>query len=460
MSDRPELMPPSGACGEDLRAVYAAALHNLLDVNVVPDTEPGTAYVRAGGGYSDPWTRDAAINSWHAVSLLAPDVARHTLLKVCEGDVVAQDNQWWDQIIWVIGARHHHLVTGDAAFAAEAYRIGRASLEILRRDRFDAGTGLYRGPALMQDGIAGLPEPPYQPGNASSFVLDHPGAADLRCLSTNAIYTEALRCLGQLAAEVGEDPVPYHQQRVELVAAIERNLWSEQAGRYGYFLGADGLDPHQETAGLALVLEFGLAGSERTAELIAGIRHEPFGVVNVWPHFDRFDAEHPGRHNAICWPMVMGLWGYAAAAARRADEFGRTLDDLVRLFRSSGDELFELYNATTGAVDGGWQVGRQWESLPDQTWSATALLRLVHEGLFGIRFTPAGLAFQPTLPPRYRGEWSLRSLKYRGAVLDLTLRGEGTEIVSLQLDGVHVSPTETAVPATLTGRHHVEIQVG
>ncbi|NIK58421.1 MGH1-like glycoside hydrolase domain-containing protein [Kribbella shirazensis] len=456
MSDRPELV--AGARGDDLRVVYNAALHNLLDVNVIADAASGTAYLRAGGGYSDPWTRDAAINSWHAASLLAPNVAEHTLRKVCAGGLVAQDNQWWDQIIWVIGARHHCLVTGDTAFSADAFRIGSASLEVLRRDRFDPGTGLYRGPALMQDGIAGYPEPPYQPHNQSSFVLDHPGSHEIRCLSTNAIYAEALRCLGQLAAELGEDPAAYAAQRAELVDAINNHLWSAEAERYGYFLGPDGLDLHQETAGLALAIEFGIAGPERAAALLGGIHHEPFGVVNVWPHFARFDAGHPGRHNAICWPMVMGLWGYAAAEAGHVGELGRTLDDLVRLFRSSGDELFELYNATTGAVDGGWQVGRQWESLPHQTWSATALLRLVHEGLFGLRFDPAGITFRPAVPPQYAGEWSLRSLRYRAATLDITLRGEGTRVLSVHLDQ---QPRDDArLPANITGHHQVELLVG
>ncbi|WP_427892154.1 MGH1-like glycoside hydrolase domain-containing protein [Kribbella sp. GL6] len=449
MTDRPVLVPPAGVRGENLQVCYDAALHNLLDVNTIPDG--GTAYLRAGGGYSDPWTRDAAINAWHAASLLTPEVAKHTLLKVCAGGLIAQDNQWWDQIIWVIGARQQWLVTGDAAFGAEAFRIGAASFEILRREHFDASTGLYRGPSLMQDGIAGFPEPPYQPGNPSSFVLDHPGAADLRCLSTNAVYAGALGALEQLAAVAGADPAPYAAQRAELVAAVNEQLWSGDT--YGYFLGPEGLDPHQETAGLALAVEFGIAGPERAARVVAGIHHEPYGVVNVWPHFPRFDAEHPGRHNAICWPMVMGLWGYAAAKVGEADEFGRTVDDLVRLFRSSGDELFELYNATTGAVDGGWQVGRQWESLPDQAWSATALLRLVHEGLFGLEFTADGITFHPTVPTTYAGEWSLRSLRYRAATLDITLHGDGTEVRSVQLDGKDV----THVPATLTGHHHVVV---
>jgi glycogen debranching enzyme len=455
MTDRPVLVPAAGVRGENLGVCYAAALHNVLDVNTI--AEGDAAFLRAGGGYSDPWTRDAAINSWHAASLLSPEVAKYTLRKVCGAGLIAQDNQWWDQIIWIIGARHHQLVTGDAEFGAEAFRIAAASLDILRRERFDATTGLYRGPALMQDGIAGYPEPPYQPGNPSSFVLDHPASHDIRCLSTNAVYAGALGCLEQLAAEAGADPAPYAAQRAELVAAINDHLWSDEAERYGYFLGADGLDLHEETAGLALAVEFGIAGAERTAGIVAGIHHEPFGVVNVWPHFERFDAERPGRHNAICWPMVMGLWGYAASKARYATEFGRTLDDLVGLFRSSGDELFELYNATTGAVDGGWQVGRQWESLPDQTWSATALLRLVHEGLFGLEFGTDGITFRPTVPAGYAGEWALQQLRYRGATLDITLRGAGTNIRTFNLDG---EPQQAPyLPATLTGPHHVDITV-
>ena len=41
------------------------------------------------------------------------------------------DTQWWDQIIWVIGARELALVTGDRAWAERAYRIGVATLERL-----------------------------------------------------------------------------------------------------------------------------------------------------------------------------------------------------------------------------------------------------------------------------------------------------------------------------------------
>ena len=36
--------------------------------------------IRAGLQYPTPWTRDAAFNSWYAGALIAPEIARNTLL--------------------------------------------------------------------------------------------------------------------------------------------------------------------------------------------------------------------------------------------------------------------------------------------------------------------------------------------------------------------------------------------
>jgi len=454
-----------------LPRLYAAAIHNLLDINTVPGrsaAEPAR-YIRAGGGYSDPWTRDTAINAWGGGSVLEPDVARDTLLMVCgralDGRrIIAQDNQWWDQIIWVIAAWQHYLCTGDEPFLVEAFRIGVDSLAILDRDRFRSRYGLYAGGAVMQDGIAGYPTPPSESGNPSTFVLDYPAAHEILCLSTNAVYVGALQSLAGMAAVLGGDPASFEQKAGRVSASINEHLWIEGAGVYGYFLHGSGelagtLDRHEEAAGLAFVLMFGIADDARRARVLAGGHREPQGVVSVWPHFeDRFSDGFPGRHNVICWPMVMGMWGDAAARAGHVGRFGETLADLERLFSGSGDSLFEVYNARTGEVDGGWQLGVHWPSEPDQTWSATALLRLVHLGLFGVRYEPAGLRFAPTVPTRFDG-MTLTGLPYRGAQLDLTIVGSGSRLQRVLLDGVEVSG-DVAVPAGVTGRHTVALHVG
>jgi hypothetical protein len=125
---RVEYTMPSLAFGDsalqaDLGIVYEAALTNLVGINTAyadPSTynlanrvtyPPGT-FVRAGGGYPLPqrWTRDAAVNTWSATSLVAPVVARNTLWSVVDpqsdGGLIVQQNdgEWWDQIIWVVSA--------------------------------------------------------------------------------------------------------------------------------------------------------------------------------------------------------------------------------------------------------------------------------------------------------------------------------------------------------------------
>jgi hypothetical protein len=408
--------------------------------------------------------------------MLEPEVARDTLLMVCQRlpdgrQVIAQDSQWWDQVIWIIAAEQHVLATGDGAFGELAFAIGRDSLAILDRDRYRPRYGLYAGAAFMQDGISGYPQPPNEPGNSSSFVLDYPLAREIMCLSTNALYVGALRSLASLAGLSGAPSADYRDRAARLADAVNDQLWIEDAGSYGYFLhGArdardqasdqgGSVDRHQEAAGLAFALMFGIATGRRRDLVLASAHREPYGMVNVWPHFpERFSDERPGRHNVICWPMVMGLFGEAAAQAGSAVVLDQTLLDLQELVSGSGDGFFELYNARTGAPDGGWQCGRHWDSQPDQTWSAVALLRLVHRGLLGIRYSAAGLSFEPVVPARFDGT-VLSGLPYRGATLDLSLTGHGRVLTAARLDGQPVTGP-VHVPAETTGRHGLELEMG
>ena len=431
-----------------LESLYASALENVFVINTTHPDDGGAAFVRAGGDYPTPWTRDAAINCWNALSLLRPDLAASTLRAVVtpttSGDIIAQDDQWWDQIIWVVGALHHAEVTGDHAFGAWARYVGLRALDHLE-DRFDQRWGLYRGGAVMQDGISGYPFPTEETDTSSSFVLDYPRAHTIMCLSTNAVYARAHQLLGRT-------------QRAEaLISVINNQLWDEDEGRYGYFLDQDGVrDHHQELIGLALAIEFGIAEAERTESIVTALHREPRGLPLVWPHFERYDDAHPGRHNTSLWPMAMGFWGTAAAKAGHPTALARTLDDLIALVDGSDGRFFELYHPHTGVVDGGWQSGRNWPSVHDQTWSATALLRLVHEGLFGLRFNGGEAWLSPTLPPGYE-ELTLTGLTVRDARWTVSVSRDN----GLAIDDVDRPRTAGPVHLpSLTGEHTITIGIG
>ncbi|MEV5894438.1 glycosyl hydrolase family 65 protein, partial [Nonomuraea fuscirosea] len=176
-----------------------------------------------------------------------------------------------------------------------------------------------------------------------------------------------------------------------------------------------------------------------------------------------------------CGPRVLGVWAAAMDSGRHLHRFLEPLpaplgpadggpadasptdasptDASPTDASPTGDTgLYEVYHAITGVPDGGWQQGRRWPSEPDQTWSATTLLGLVHHGLFGIRFEPEGLRFSPAVPERWT-EATLSGLRYRGMTLDLTVVGGGTRVRDVRLDG----RAADLVPADLTGHHDVRI---
>lgn len=479
----PSLLFSDASQQHSLGRLYEAALTGLIGINTIYATPavydharlvgypPGT-FVRAGGGYPSPqrWTRDAAVNAWNAASLLGPLVGANTLSAMIDrqddgGLIVQQDNQWWDQIIWVAAAWNHYAISGDRDFLANAYQISVNTLAARKSQNFNGDFGLFTGPSFMNDGIAGYPSPPWADGIGSSFVLDYPHANELMCLSTNCLYYGAHLALAGMADQLGQpgEAGRYRRDAQALRQAINLHLWRKDSDIYGYFIHGDDslagkLDTSQEGAGLAFAVLFGVADSRQTGLVLNNAHWQPRGIVNVWPHFPRFSDERPGRHNVMVWPMVHSMFGHAAAVGGRTDLFARAVTDLANIVGGSDDNFYELYNSLTGAVDGGWQTGRdsQWTSQPDQAWSASGYLRMIYSGLFGLTFTPDRLSIAPTLPPAW-GDVGLHGLPYRDAILDIDLTGAGNRVRSCTLDG---RPSHPAIPATITGHHTVRIVLG
>ncbi|MFG1648051.1 glycogen debranching protein [Amycolatopsis sp. NPDC049252] len=461
-------------------AAYAAALDNLLRTNTIGYDarydksgllDPAVGLVRAGGGYDQPWTRDASVNSWNATSLLSPALAKNTLWAVVDKDAagalrVQQDDQQWDQVVWVSAAWNHYLVTGDRQFLDNAYRAAGNTLTIREHATtagFNTTYGLFTGPSFFNDGIAGYPAPPADATESvSTGSSPWPGVASGMYLSTNEVYYAAYVNAANMAERLGRPAAEIAGLRTKAVAlktAIDNHFWNRATGLYNYQLLADGSPgAYQEGTGLAFAILFGVADPAQARSILAHAHEMTWGMPDTYPHWDRYSAAQPGRHNAIVWPLVQGLW--AKALARQGDQNGFASETARLAKLATGNSGFwEIYNGDTGVVDGGYQrlgdtVKFHWGSEPDQTWSATAFLDMVHTGLFGLTFTDAGLAFTPDLPAGW-GDVTLRTLRYRAADLTIALHGAGATVGSFTLDGRAVAGN--TVPATLTGSHRVEI---
>ena len=189
-----------------------------------------TASVRclmAGGDYDTPWTRDAAINVWNGFALLNPEVSKNTLLSVLKksGARYYIDGQYWDAIIWSIGAYQYVNVTHDTEFAVIAQDAIANSMAKYEREEFDETDGLFRGAAVYGDGIAAYPDK-YAVGAPNASVmswLSNPnntekgkypgGGVPMKALSTNCTYYQAYVILAQFNAMLGKDTAEPLQRR-------------------------------------------------------------------------------------------------------------------------------------------------------------------------------------------------------------------------------------------------------
>lgn len=477
-SPRPTLTFANGTTQSTLGAAYTKALTNLLDTNTVSydpsvynssglmTNDPQT-FIRAGGGYAQPWTRDAAVNSWNAASLLEPKQAANTLwsavVKQSNGQlIVQQDNEQWDQVVWAIGAWNHYLVTGDQNFLTNAYQATTNTLNTRKSQNYNSSYGLFQGPAFFNDGIAGYPAPPADATEShGGYVGDYSATSTMMTLSTNAVYYQAYRSAALMAAALGKpagEVSALNSQADSIKTAINQRLWDSGRGLYGYFIhGNDSmsgqLDRTEEGTGLSFAILFGIASPSQAQSILTNAHLQPNGIVDTYPNYARYSDSQPGRHNVVVWPMVQGYWADAAAQSGNQPRFANEVQNLARLANNSG-QFAEIYNAQTGAVDGGWQTGGHWGAAPDQTWSATAYLRMIDTDLFGLNFTTSGITFKPTLPAGW-GDATLTGIQYRGATLNIALHGSGNQISSFKLDGTTTSAH--SVPTSLTGSHTVDI---
>ncbi|MEJ2615691.1 MAG: hypothetical protein P8Z35_12090, partial [Ignavibacteriaceae bacterium] len=162
---------------------------------------------------------------------------------------------------------------------------------------------------------------------------------------------------------------------------------------------------------------------------------------------------------------VNGFFARAAIDVKSYKTFNHELFGLTHLAldEDKGNYDFrEIYNPNTGQPDGGyqdWGKSRRnfhWASCKLQTWSATAYISMVLNGLFGLRFSADSLSFAPYLPGKISSV-ELEDLNYRDSKLDIKITGKGNSIDSFKVDGEN--QTEYSIPSALEGDHKIVINL-
>ncbi len=440
----------------DLDAAFRIALGDIFG-NIHPYRDgllrEDAPTLLAGLGYDTPWTRDAAINTWNFGGLLHPEACRNALLSVLQehDGTPSIGGQYWDSIIWVIGAWWLYLFTGDREFLALAHRAAGNTLEQLEKSEFSADLGLFRGPACYGDGVAAYPDiySRVDWSGIDAFPRAHPelcvgtgNGIPMHALSTNCLYFQAYILLDRISIELGMPPRPDRLEKAAaLKAAINRHFWKEKDGSYRYLVDPFGGCDHQEGLGNSFAILFGIADAARAEKIFASQHICNAGIPCVWPSFERYTSLGGGgygRHSGTVWPHIQAFWADAAAFHGREALFSYEFNCLMR--HAVRDSHFaEIYHPDDGRVYGGLQETRAnriepWESAKRQTWCATGFVRMVFSGIVGMRPQPDGIRFAPMMIPGMEC-LQLDYLGYRAMEVGIRIEGTGSRIVEFTVNG-------------------------
>ena len=336
--------------------------------------------------------------------------------------------QYWDKIIWSIGAHRLWQVTGDREFLAFAHGVIARTLAEQEAEEQDPADGLFRGAAVYGDGVSAYPEK-YRNPDLSSGIIRWPGwhpdqaapiggGLPMKALSTNCVYYRTYCILTEMAAALGIPDEVSAVKAETLKTAINRAFWNPATGLYDYLCGECDA---QEGLGLAFAILFGVADEAQCASIVSHAHLTPQGIPCVWPAFPPYCDNGYGRHSGTVWPHVQGFWALAMSKLGRTDLFAHELLALAR--NAVRDHQFaEIYHPEDGRIYGGLQEGGGeyilWNSCTWQTWSATAYLSMIMDGMFGLQAD--GAQGQGRLPKEV--SWArLDNLHVRGQRIDLTI---------------------------------------
>lgn len=414
--------------------------------------------LEAGAGYGGEWTRDAAMNAWNCGSLLRPVVAETSLWSVTENKERI-GHQYWDKIIWTIGAWNHYLVTGDFNFLKQAYPCIRQTMKELERDYFENYYGLFLGPAVYQDGIEAYDEPIYNPERSDQGgVLEH-NSQSIKCLSTNCLYYQAYKILALMAQKFEKNMVEVYTEKAEqLKKRIREMYYVPSENRLIYLYDQHG-KPHdyQEGMGIAFAALFDVLDIDEAAGVLKNAKLSPYGITAIYPTLPRNSEYKPGRHNNMIWPHVNMYYADACATVGVDGNFYLEMQNVANLAINKGkNNFYEIYT-TDGIPSGGYQCGHEWDVKEHQTWCATGFIRNMLIHVFGMEFQEEGIKIEPMGLGNLGGkEITIKDLPYRGMMLDVTVRGSGKRVVNCKINGKTADPY---VSAKLTGKVKVEIDL-
>ena len=419
------------------------AMYNLsleeLSRNLTPE-----GWLVASRGAKEIATRDIGYAGLLGLGIAAPEVVKASLLKRTKAGRILQESGlggswpvWVDRVSWILSAWDCYKITGDKNFLVDAYGIMINTLNEDLKVLYNRQYSLISGGSYFTG----------TPGKTLPAYMEPIDVYSTMSLATNATYYQAFRVAEQIAAELGQPSGGYLSFSKKVSAGINKHLWNPEKGYYNQFLYGRNFhiaSNRPESLGEALCVLFEIANEQQTNTVLAQTPVTPFGVPVSYP---AGESNASGISGSV-FPLINGYWAWAAAKSKNQNA---ALYAISSVYRPAALMLSNrlMLSPFTGGAD------NQELNADGHLWSIAANLALVYRVYFGLEFQAKGLAFFPVVPEKLAGEKKLTGLKYRKAVLDITVKGFGSGISSFRIDG---QPAEKFfIPSDLEGAHTVEI---
>lgn len=421
------------------------ALFNLSLEEAIQNIEPDST-LRTGAKWGGVWTRDVSYSTLLAFAYHEPEVAKISLRKKVKRGRIIQDTgsggAWpvsSDRTTWCLAAWEIYKVTGDEAWLSEVYPIIKNTLEDDYKTIYDAATGMYSGESSFLD----WREQTYPKWMDNRDILAS------KNLGTNAVHYQAHLILAEMAKLKGDDYEVYNKRAAQIKKGINDYLWQKDEGYYAQYLYGRKdfiVSPRYEALGEALAILFEIADESQAASIMAKSPLTEFGATCIYPQIPGI----PPYHNNGIWPFVQSYWNWAAAKTGNETVLNH---GLASVYRASA--LF-LTNYENMVAETGDFLGTEINS-HRMLWSMAGNMAMVHRVFMGMEFEMDGLYFNPVVPEAYGGKKSLSNFKYRNATLNITVKGFGTEIKSVKIDGKDVN--KAFVGNDVIGEHYILIEL-
>lgn len=425
--------------------VLENAVYNMALEESILAIEPDNTF-RTGVFWGGVWTRDVSYSILHSLAQLHPDVCKTSLLaKINANNRIIQDTgtggAWpcsTDRTTWVLAAWEVYKVTGEKEWLDRIFPVVKNTLEDDHLVAYDPQTQLMKGETSWLD----WREQEYPTWAQPVDIYNS------EPMGTTAVHYQSLRILAEMCRLEGQLALAkkYDKWADDIKEGINKNLWMEDQGLYAIYLyGRNHLvqHPQMEILGEAFSILFDIAPADRQKRISESYVNEDFGTPDFYPNLK---DQYP-YHNDAMWPFTQAYWMKAVAKVGNEQALLHSLATLTRcaaLFLTNQENMV-IYNGDYKGLP---------INSPRQLWSVAASAAIVPNIFFGVGYETNGITFKPFVPKVLAGNRHLSNFKYRGAVLDLSIKGYGNTLKSFKLDGVETAPF---FDGKLTGAHTIEM---